>query len=97
MKFEQMSVDELWQLREELGSVLEAKLIAEKQKLEERLAGLATNFAREQRPARRAYPRVLPKYRNPLNIAETWSGRGKQPGWVLTALKAGKTLGDLAI
>jgi DNA-binding protein H-NS len=36
-----------------------------------------------------------PKYRNPLNSAETWSGRGSRPAWVEAALAAGKTLEDL--
>lgn len=40
---------------------------------------------------------VAPKYRNPSNSAETWTGRGKQPHWVRNALAAGKTLEQLAI
>ncbi|HTQ07400.1 MAG TPA: H-NS histone family protein [Polyangiaceae bacterium] len=38
---------------------------------------------------------VVPKYRNPRNPAQTWSGRGAQPLWVKDALAAGKTLSDL--
>lgn len=30
---------------------------------------------------------VAPKYRNPSNAAETWSGRGRQPVWFAEALK----------
>ncbi|HEY9131386.1 MAG TPA: H-NS histone family protein [Dyella sp.] len=30
---------------------------------------------------------VAPKYRNPENPAETWSGRGRQPLWLSQALK----------
>lgn len=30
---------------------------------------------------------VAPKYRNPSNAAETWSGRGRQPAWFAEALK----------
>jgi DNA-binding protein H-NS len=41
---------------------------------------------------RRAYRKVLPKYQNPTNTAETWSGRGKQPHWVQAQLRAGKKL-----
>jgi DNA-binding protein H-NS len=40
---------------------------------------------------------VLPKYRNPENADETWSGRGRQPKWVQAALASGETLSDLAI
>lgn len=30
---------------------------------------------------------VAPKYRNPENSAQTWSGRGKRPLWFVDALK----------
>lgn len=30
---------------------------------------------------------VAPKYRNPENAAQTWSGRGKRPLWFSAALK----------
>lgn len=40
---------------------------------------------------------VAPKYRNPANPAQTWSGRGKRPRWFNEALKAGKKEKDLLI
>jgi len=36
-----------------------------------------------------------PRYRNPLDARQTWSGRGRQPKWVAAALDAGGTLDDL--
>ncbi len=33
--------------------------------------------------------KVAPKYRNPNNPTETWTGRGKQPRWFATALAQG--------
>ncbi|MEM9975488.1 MAG: H-NS histone family protein [Pseudomonadota bacterium] len=36
------------------------------------------------------------KYRNPENPSQTWSGRGRQPGWFKDAMKAGKSADDLA-
>jgi DNA-binding protein H-NS len=47
--------------------------------------------------ARRKYPRVLPKYRNPKIPSETWSGRGKQPRWLAAALKTGRKINDFKI
>lgn len=38
-----------------------------------------------------------PKYRNPADATMTWTGRGRQPGWIKEALKAGKKLEDMAI
>jgi DNA-binding protein H-NS len=91
--FNAMSADELWRLHEQMTSILARKVAEEKAKLEERLRRLenANNAIGSNRP-RRAYPKVLPKYQNPKNNAETWSGRGKQPHWVQAQLRAGKKL-----
>lgn len=41
---------------------------------------------------------VAPKYRNPENPADVWTGRGRQPAWVVAALKKrGVTKEDLLI
>lgn len=37
------------------------------------------------------------RYANPADPTQTWSGRGRRPGWVKEALAAGKQLSDLAI
>jgi len=47
-------------------------------------------------PTRKRAP-AKPKYANPADPSDTWSGRGRKPRWVEAALKAGKTLDDLAI
>jgi DNA-binding protein H-NS len=46
---------------------------------------------------RRRYPKVFPKYQNPAVPAETWSGRGKRPRWLVSALKAGRAIEDFKI
>jgi DNA-binding protein H-NS len=46
---------------------------------------------------RRKYPKVFPKYQNPAVPAETWSGRGKQPRWLVSALKSGRTIKEFEI
>lgn len=38
-----------------------------------------------------------PKFANPANSAETWSGRGRKPRWFELALKNGKRPEDMAI
>lgn len=108
-KFEvaDMDFNELWLLHEELTKILAKKISAEKNKLEKRLAQLsfgeraggAPNSREEQRidRPRRKYPKVLPKYCNPSAPLETWSGRGKQPRWVVAALRSGHKLEDLRI
>ena len=93
-----MSLDQLWNLHERLVAELSRKIKAEKATLEYRLRtlGVAENNKGADRK-RRAYPKVLPKYRNPKNRAETWAGRGKQPLWLTAQLRSGKRLDDFLI
>lgn len=37
------------------------------------------------------------RYRHPENPDVTWTGRGRQPGWIKEGLAAGKSLEDFAI
>jgi DNA-binding protein H-NS len=41
--------------------------------------------------------KVKPKYRNPADGSQTWTGRGKRPRWYSAALAAGKKEKDLLI
>ena len=91
-----MTTAALWSLREELDAILATKLDAEKQELERRLARLNGRVEQKQK-ARRPYPKVPPKYRNPERPSETWSGRGKQPRWVGAHLRSGMKVDDLLI
>jgi DNA-binding protein H-NS len=109
LNLEGMSIDEMWQLYEEISQILSVRLTTEKRALEKRLAQLRRDnevrqtksgdaSALESLPReRRKYPRVLPKYRNPKEPSETWSGRGKQPRWLAAALKTGHTIDEFKI
>ena len=93
-------IDELWSLHERVTSTLVRRIAQEKTKLEERLRRLENSEGAgviSSNETRRPYPKVLPKYQNPRNPAERWSGRGKQPHWVRAQLKAGKKLEHLLI
>ncbi|CCD84522.1 putative histone-like nucleoid-structuring protein H-NS family [Bradyrhizobium sp. ORS 285] len=107
--FEAMSFDDLWSLHEQISQILAERITSEKRELERRLAVLnrsrgvieAANGDGAQSyngngKARRKYPRVLPKYRNP-QTSETWSGRGKQPRWLVAAIKTGRRIEEFAI
>ena len=102
-----MEFDELWEIHEQLTEILSERIIAEKHELEKRLAQLnrveaikpsgLLNRPSVNRAPRRKYPKVLPKYCNPLIPSETWSGRGKQPRWLVAALKIGHKLDEFKI
>ena len=98
--FESMSADELWALHEKITATLTEKITAEKTRLEKRLSQLepvSNADGRSVGHARRRYPRVLPKYKNPERPSETWAGRGRQPRWLSAQLKSGKKLDDFRI
>jgi DNA-binding protein H-NS len=95
-----MSVDELWSLHELVVSILARHISSEKARLEQRLRELGRDTAASAKKvshARRPYPPVFPKYRNPTRPSETWSGRGKQPRWLTAELRSGKKLDDFRI
>ena len=95
-----MSVEELWMLHTELTGILTRKIKLETAKLDERLSRISAarrlaNISLERTP--RPYPKVRPKYRNPKNPRETWSGRGKRPRWLAAQLRSGKALDHFLI
>lgn len=108
LSIEGMSLDELWAFHEQIVEVLSSRMTAEKQELEQRLDQLRRGQRKggvlelDRAPSartigRRSYPQVLPKYQNPSDPNETWSGRGKQPRWLVSALKAGGRIEDFLI
>lgn len=54
-------------------------------------------FGTAGRSGRKTGTKVPPKYRNPADPSQTWSGRGKRPNWFKDALAKGKKESDLAI
>lgn len=57
-------------------------------------SGIAGTRARKAKDGRASVP---PKYHNPDNHAETWTGRGRQPKWLAAKIAAGATLDSLKI
>ncbi len=50
-----------------------------------------------RKPSKMAGSKVAPKYRNPANENETWSGRGKQPRWLAAYTGQGRALEEFRI
>jgi len=47
--------------------------------------------------AKKAGTKSAPKYANPADPSQTWTGRGRQPNWIKAALAEGKDLSEMAI
>ena len=96
-----MSFDKLSKLREQVESLLNAKVAEERRVVQDRLNELdrmvGTGARTKTTGGRGSRGAVAPKYRNPDNLAETWAGRGLKPRWLSAALKAGAKLEDFSI
>jgi DNA-binding protein H-NS len=98
-ELEKMPLDDLWSLHERIASILDRKLQRETHKLQSQLDELGRKFGGSPSdiPQRRPYPKVEPKFRNPADPSITWSGRGKQPRWLVAAIKTGRKMEDFEI
>ena len=98
---ESMSTHQLSMLYDKVAATLIEKIVAQKRVLEDRLKQLnrrtPPNEQTSETPRRRAYPTVLPKFRNPDKVSETWAGRGKKPRWLSVQLKSGRQIEDFRI
>lgn len=107
-----LSVPELHALREDAAHEIEkrakedrvALLASFEQQAKEKgfsLADLLTARATEKvagkKGGKTATGSVPPKYRNPKNAAETWTGRGRMPGWVKAFKEVGGNLDECLI
>jgi DNA-binding protein H-NS len=97
-----MSFDELIDLRHSVEEVLSAKALTARRELEAKLAELdnltpSTNGSGKKRRGVLAGTKVAPKYRNPKDKSQTWSGRGRTPLWLQAMLKQGHKIDEFAI
>ena len=87
-----MSVEQLLQLRDEVGKELNRKST----ELQRQLARLGGEIASSRgRGGSLKGKKVPPKYRD--KSGNTWAGRGAKPRWLVAAIKEGKKLEDFAI
>lgn len=97
----QMSKDELTKLikdAEKALKTLEIRRLAEAKKAAETAAkeyGFSLDELLGGSPKKGS--KSAPKYANPGDKSQTWTGKGRKPKWVNEALEAGKSLEDLAI
>src|SRR4029077_16398267 len=87
-----MSVEQLLQLRDDVGKELNRKST----ELRSQLARLGGEIASSRgRGSAMKGRKVAPKYRD--KAGNTWAGRGATPVWLREKLKAGAKLEDFAV
>jgi DNA-binding protein H-NS len=101
MNLKSMSIDRLTDLRHRVEAALAGKVIDQRRALESELAKLnrfqGGKTLRKNGSVFGVRGPVPPKYRNPQNPEETWSGRGLTPKWLTAAIKGGKSADDFLI
>jgi DNA-binding protein H-NS len=99
INLEKLSLDELKDLQKDVELAIRG---FEKRRKKEALvaaqkAAQEHGFSLDEILSEKSGSKGMPKYANPANPDQTWTGRGRQPGWVKEALGKGKSLDDLAI
>jgi DNA-binding protein H-NS len=92
--FDSMSYAELAQMQTRIECLKIEKQNAERAELRERILTMVKEHGFEISDlfgkSRKGKATVAVKYRDPQNPANTWTGRGRMPRWMVAATKGGK-------
>ena len=92
---DKMSYAELGQLRTQIDRMMVDKQNSERVALRQKLADMAKEHGLSLEEVlgkgRKGKGSVAPKYRDPKNPGNTWTGRGRMPRWMVAATKGGKS------
>ena len=101
---DRMSLAELKAIAPMIPQKIEERQKAEKEAVKAELAELAkskgfemTDLFGNGSKAAKEKKTVAPKYRNPADALQTWTGRGRKPKWVVEELATGGNLDDFLI
>jgi DNA-binding protein H-NS len=97
---DKLSLKELLVLEAKIDSAITAAREREQVELKHELASFAEKrgFSLRELFGGRGKGKVsAPKYANPDDRSQTWTGRGRKPNWLIAKVKKGATLEQLAI
>lgn len=88
-QIDSLSLKDLLSLEGKIQAAIEEKRVSEKQdvrtKLEELARASGFSVAELFGGRKTKGSKVAPKYRNPKNPSQTWTGRGRRPTWIVEA------------
>ncbi len=97
---EKMDRKELQKLRGDIDRAIETLDTRRKSAARKAAEEIARNhgyslddLVAQEKPSRKSEA----KYRNPADPKMTWTGRGRQPGWIKDAMAAGRPMEDFRI
>jgi DNA-binding protein H-NS len=95
---DKMSYAELAELRSQVDRTMVEKQNSERVALRQKLADMAKEHGLTLDEvlgrSRKGKGSVAPKYRDPKNPENTWTGRGRMPLWMVAATKGNKAKKD---
>jgi DNA-binding protein H-NS len=104
-KVDKLSYNQLIELKDHIEATIEQRRADEQAALKEKMAEMAAEAGfdlEDVLPAKRGGKgrkggTVAPKYRNPKDPSQTWTGRGRQPKWLVAELEKGRKLESFLI
>ena len=104
VNIDKLTYAELSELRDEIDAAMEIRHEEERQAIADQIEELAYaagfSSAKEVLGIKTKRPSgysVKPKYRNPWDTSQTWTGRGRKPKWVVEALDEGHEIEEFLI
>lgn len=99
-----LSLVELKKLQSDIETVMVSRTKEEASKARSQIMAIAQSVGmsvdellKGGGKATKAVNKVAAQYQNPKNAAESWTGRGRQPRWIVEALAGGAKIEDLKI
>lgn len=95
-----LSVNELQSMIENAEAVLKAKEASHRKEVYAQIRELAASVGATveiSRSDKKQGSKVDPKYRNPDNPDETWTGRGLMPKWMRALIESGRDKSEFLI
>ena len=103
-QFQSMSLEQLIAAREEIDGLIDSKknsakndLLAEFEEKAQKLGLDISDLLGGKAGKKKSTSKVAPKYQSLTNSAETWTGRGRKPKWLVKELENGRNIEDLLI
>jgi DNA-binding protein H-NS len=87
-QLDKMSLKELMSLQGKIEAAIEEKRVSERGEMRAKMEEMAkaSGFSvAELFGGRGKRGKVAPKYRNPKDPSQTWTGRGRRPNWLVEA------------
>ena len=105
MNIKELETEAITLLINELQSELKSRVKKEKENFLNTIKAKADFFGvsvedlmiEASRSKKRKAGKVQPKYQNPDNQAETWTGKGRKPNWLVAQLENGNRLENMLI